>query len=313
VALTRRAGRSTRLLVVSLVMASLLIITLDYRQGQSGVFETVGRATYSIISPMQAAVAKLFRPIGAFFQGVGHIGSLASENRDLKSEVERLKISQVSLVNLERQIEQLQNLLNLRARLNLRDTVGANVVGSSISNFEWTVTLDRGEREGVAVNQPVVTADGLVGHVLRVLPGQCIVQLIIDPRSSVGARLAATGETGLIVGERNRDLQMELVPPEADVPPGEEVVTSGYQGGLYPPGLPIGAVSHVYTDPGSLTKVIQVRPAVDFASLEFVLIVTNPQDSGVPPSVTPPPSPSPSPSPSESPFESPSPEGSASP
>jgi rod shape-determining protein MreC len=297
-AVTRRAGRSTRLLVVSLVMASLVIITVDYRQGDKGVFESMGRATASIVAPMQAAVSRIFRPIGSFFTGLGHIGSLESENRKLRDEVERLKAESGSFQDIERQREVLLAELNTKLRLNLTQTVGANVIASSISNFEWTITLDRGRNDGVAPLQPVVTADGLVGHVLEVYPTTSTVQLIIDPRSAVGGRLAATGETGLVVGERNMDLQMQLVPPEADVPPGEQVVTSGYQGGLYPPGLPIGAVSHVYTDPTSLTKVIRVRPAVDFASLEFVLVVTG-ASAGVP-YVAPSPSPSPQPAPSAS-------------
>jgi rod shape-determining protein MreC len=310
-ALTRRAGRSTRLLVITLVMASLVIITVDYRQGRSGVFAELGREAASIVTPMQSAVSRAFRPIGSFFQGLGHIGSLESENRRLHDDLERLRIEQGSFQNLQRQLVELQALINMRTRLNLTKSVGANVVANSLSNFEWTITLDRGSVDGVKVNQPVLTADGLVGHVLDVFSRTCTVQLIIDPRSSVGARLAATGETGLVVGERNKDLQMQLVPPEAEVPPGEQVVTSGYQGGLYPPGLPIGAVSHVYTDPASpsLSKVIQVRPAVDFASLEYVLIVIGPS-SGVSypsPSPTPSPSASPSPSPSSSPGESPSP------
>jgi rod shape-determining protein MreC len=280
-ALTRRAGRSTRLLVISLVIASLVIITLDYRQGHDGIFEAMGRGTSSIVSPMQAAVARAFRPIGAFLQGLGHIGSLESENRDLRSEVERLKAESGSFANLERQYETLQSLLNVKARLNLTKAVGGNVVATNISNFEWTITVDRGSNDGVAVNQPVVTADGLVGHVTQVHSTTCVAQLIIDPRSAVGGRLAVTGETGLIVGERNQDLRMELVAPDAEVPPGEQIVTSGYQGGLFPPGIPIGEVSHVYTDPSSLTKVIEVRPSVDFASLEFVLVVTG-TTAGVP-------------------------------
>jgi rod shape-determining protein MreC len=157
------------------------------------------------------------------------------------------------------------------------------------------------------VDQTVVTADGLVGHVTEVFSGTCIIQLIIDPRSAVGGRLATTGETGLVVGERNMDMQMELVPPDAEVPAGEQVVTSGYQGGLYPPGIPIGQVSHVYTDPASLTKVIQVRPSVDFSSLEFVLIVVG-ATRGVPfESPSPLPSRSPSPTRTDSSQSSPSP------
>lgn len=307
-ALTRRAGRSTRLLVISLVIASLVIITLDYRQGHDGIFEAMGRGTSSIVSPMQAAVARAFRPIGAFLQGLGHIGSLESENRNLKAEVERLKAESGSFANLERQYETLQALLNVKARLNLTKAVGGNVVAANISNFEWTITVDRGSNDGVAVDQPVVTADGLVGHVTEVHSTTCVVQLIIDPRSAVGGRLAATGETGLVVGERNLDLRMELVAPDAEVPAGEQIVTSGYQGGLFPPGIPIGEVSHVFTDRTSLTKVIEVRPSVDFAALEFVLVVTG-TSAGVP-FVTPSPPRHPGPTPSGSGQGSPSPGGS---
>ena len=259
-ALSRRAQRSTRLLVVSLVVASLLTISIDYREGNSGPLESIGGALFSVVGPMQDAVATVFRPIGAFFSGLAHIGSLQSENRSLRSQVEILKAENSQNVNLERQF-------NLQGP-------GANVIGQSVGNFEWTVTVDRGSSSGVKLNAPVVTGDGLVGHVIRVASCCSVVQLMIDPRSAVAGRLANTGDTGLIVGERNQDLQMQLVSPDAEVPPGEQVVTSGYQGGLYPPGILIGFVSHVYTDPASLTKVIQVRPAVDFSSLEFVLVVT---------------------------------------
>src|SRR5580765_5506814 len=104
-AVTRRAGRSTRLLVVTLVMASLVIITVDYRQGANGIFESMGRATASIVSPMQAAVSRIFRPIGSFFTGLGHIGSLESANRRLRDEVERLKAESGSFQDIERQRE----------------------------------------------------------------------------------------------------------------------------------------------------------------------------------------------------------------
>jgi rod shape-determining protein MreC len=101
------------------------------------------------------------------------------------------------------------------------------------------------------------------------------VQLIIDPHSFVGGRLASSGETGLVAGQRDRDLRMDLVNPDAKVTAGEQVVTSGFQGGLYPPEIVIGVVSHVYQQPGTLTKLIAIRPSVDFSSLEFVLVVTD--------------------------------------
>ena len=149
----------------------------------------------------------------------------------------------------------------------------AVVIAESPSNFEWSVTIDRGSSDGVKVDSPVVSGQGLIGHVVQVATHWSKVQLIIDPQSAVAGRLASSGETGLVVGQRNHDLTMDLVNPDAKVIAGEQVVTSGYQGGLYPPEIVIGVVSHVYLQPGTLTKLIAVRPSVDFSSLQFVFVV----------------------------------------
>lgn len=266
-------ARNARLLVISLVMLSLLTITIDYRGGQSGPLEVAGQAALSVVGALQSAMSKVVRPVGNFFTGLGHLGSLQAENQRLKERVQTLERQAGQGVSLERENGELRRLLGLRRSLGLEGKT-ADVIGESVSNFEWSVTIDRGSTDGIGLNMPVVNGEGLVGHVVQVAPGWSRVQLIIDPDSAVAARLASSGQTGLVTGRRDRDLRMELVSPEAKVFPDEQVVTSGYQGGLYPSGIVIGVVSHVYQPPGSLTKLIDVRPAVDFSSLQFVLVVT---------------------------------------
>jgi len=291
-ALTRRTQR-TRLLVVSLVMASLITITIDFRGGQSGPLELAGKAALSIIGPLQDAVSKTFHPVAEFFGGLARAGSLEAENRRLAAEVAKLQQQANSQISTKRLNERLLTLNDLEGSLGLAG-VTARVIGDSVSNFEWSVTIDRGSSSGVKVNQPVVTGEGLVGHVVEVSLGWSRVELIIDPHSAVAGRLASSGETGLVSGQRNNPMTMDLVNPEFKVPPNELVVTSGYQGGLYPAEIPIGFVSSVYVPPGSLTQSILVRPAVDFSSLEVVAVITR---SGLPrpkPSVKTSPSPEPS-------------------
>ena len=152
--------------------------------------------------------------------------------------------------------------------------VSGRVVGESVSNFEWSVTIDKGSADKVQINDPVVSGDGLVGHVIQVAPHACKVQLIIDPESAVAGRLTSSGETGLLVGQRSRPLTMDLVNANAKVVGNELVVTSGYQGGLYPAEIPIGTVSHDFSRLGSLNTTIEISPAVDFSALEFVLVIT---------------------------------------
>lgn len=265
--------RTTRLLVVSLVMLSLLTITVDYRGGSTGPLEVVGKGALSVVGALQGAVSRVVHPIGNFFSGVLHVASLRSENERLKEQLRQVQVKQSDVTRLQHQVAEYEKLLKIEKQLSLRHTLTANVIAESVGNFEWTVNLDKGSADGVKVDMPVVSGDGLVGHVLTAAPHVSVVQLIIDPDSAVAGRLASSGETGLVIGQRNHPLTMDLVNPNANVVANEQVVTSGYQSGVYPPGIPVGFVSHIYTRPGSLTKTIELTPAVEFSALEVVLVV----------------------------------------
>lgn len=266
--------RNTRLLVVSLVMASLLTITVDYRGGEKGPLEAAGQGALQVVVALQSAVSAVIRPIGSFLSGVAHIGSLRSENEALKKRIKALEARESQSISDKRIITEQAKLLKLREALQIRSWAAGRVVGESFNNFEWSVTVNVGSGAGVEVNDPVVSGDGLVGHVIEVAPNACVVQLIIDPDSAVAGRLASSGETGLIVGQQSRPLTMDLVSSNARVVINDQVVTSGYQRGLYPPEIPIGHVSHVFSRPGSLTTTIEISPAVNFSALDRVLVLT---------------------------------------
>jgi rod shape-determining protein MreC len=265
--------RNTRLLVVSLVMVSLLTITVDYRGGEKGPLEAAGQGALQVVAALQSGVSRVVQPIGAFLSGIAHIGSLRSENNALKAQIKTLQGQASQSISEKRIIQELTKLLKLSEDLQLTGVSG-RVVGESVSNFEWSVTIDKGSADKVQINDPVVSGDGLVGHVIQVASHACKVQLIIDPESAVAGRLTSSGETGLLVGQRSRPLTMDLVNSTAKVFDQEPVVTSGYQGGLYPPEIPIGTVSHVFSRLGSLNTTIEISPGVDFSALEFVLVIT---------------------------------------
>jgi len=273
----RSRTRSTRLLVVTLVSISLTTITIDYRQGSTGPLASVGRASLALISPLQEAVSKVTHPVGNFFSAVVHLPSLRAENERLKDEVAALRSQLVQDSSDQARLREMEDLLQLKESLELRTTT-ALVIGSGVSNFEWSVTIDKGSNDGIQVDMPVVAAAGLVGHVVRVAPASSIVQLIVDPDSAVAGRLVESRETGLLAGQGEQDLRMRLVDPSTEVMPGQSVETAGYRipgiaTGLYPPGILIGTVSRVLPDPSALEKFVTVRPAVDFSTLDFVLVV----------------------------------------
>lgn len=269
--------RSTRLLVATLVGVSLMTITVDYRQGASGPLAGLGRLALAIVSPMQEAVSKVTRPIGTFFSTLIHLPSIREENERLKVEIAEVRTALIDEASDDARLEELEKLFALRESLDVKST-GALVIASGLSNFEWTININKGSSDGVEIDMPVVASAGLVGHVVQAAPNSAVVQLIIDPDSDVVGRLVESRETGLLAGQGEADLRMELVDSSTEVVPNEAVETAGYRTptgstGLYPPGIVIGTVSRVLEYESALEKFVTIRPAVDFSSLEFVLVV----------------------------------------
>lgn len=278
----RSGPRNTRLVVVGLVAASLAIITLDYREGDSGPLAEAGRAAQTFMAPLQKAVTTATRPVGDFFVGLAHLPSLARENQDLKNQVADLQGVVAQGGYTKDQVQQLEDQLGLRASLS-PDPITALVIANGVSNFEYSITIDKGANDGVEVDQPVVTgsADGprLVGLVSSVTGVSADVRLLIDRDFSVAGKLQTSGVTGLVVGQGEQDPRMDLVPAETEFPAGDQpeyVFTTTYhvgdEHGRYPPGILIGQVSKVYQGSSPLADVT-ISPSVDFTSLEYVAVL----------------------------------------
>jgi rod shape-determining protein MreC len=121
---------------------------------------------------------------------------------------------------------------------------------------------------------PVVAGSGLIGRVVHVSKARATVMLITDPSSSVGVRFQSSGDVGVAKGSGPRDpLHVDLVDVDAKIGQGEPVVTSGLQGSVFPPAIPVGRVRSARVPPGALQQEITVDPVVDLRRLEFVKVL----------------------------------------
>lgn len=240
------------------------------------------------MSPLQEAVTGATRPVADFFSGLAHLPSLEEENQRLKDQVADYQTLIATSELLQKRLQDLYDQLGLRRTLD-PDAVSAVVIGNGVSNHEWTITLDKGADDGIQVDQPVVTGSAasarLVGHVISVNALSSEVQLIVDPRSTVAARLSDSFEVGSVQGQGDDDLRMDDVSigTEIDLTADPvEVFTVSYQiagqRGIYTPGLLIGTVSQVYEASNGLQVSVSVRPAVDFSALENVLVLSSRTD-----------------------------------
>jgi rod shape-determining protein MreC len=268
-----RRSRRHRFLLLLLVLTSVTIITLDYRDAGGGALESVRRGAQDALAPIQSAASNALQPVGNFFGGITRYRALEKENARLRAELDKAKGDQISTEGAERERQALLDLM----RLDFASTIpaaAARVESTSPSNFSNTVVIDRGSNAKIAVGQPVVAGAGLVGRVLEVSKTRSTVQLLTDRSSNVGVRLTGSGDVGVASGTGAGDpLNVDFVPAATKVTEGEAVVTSGLSDSAFPPEIPVGKVRTARTPPGAIQLEITVDPSVDLARLEFVKVL----------------------------------------
>jgi rod shape-determining protein MreC len=266
-------SRRARAVLAVLLLAAVVVITLDFREGPSGPVERLQRVAVAAFAPVQRLASATIRPVGDFFGGVAGLGRLRSDNRRLQAEVDRLRAQERTYQDVLVENQRLRGALAMADRCGCR-TVGATVVATSGSNFQWSVTIDAGARQGIAADMAVLDADGLVGRVTKVTADYATVLLINDPSSGVAASVARNKAPGILRGQGEQDLAFEPVRAGTDVRLGDSLVTQGYQGGIFPAGIPIGAVSRVdRASATSLVARVSVQPYSDLGALDVVAVV----------------------------------------
>jgi rod shape-determining protein MreC len=227
--------------------------------------------TVATVTPFEKAIVWMQSSTHNIWHNYLYLRGVRAENRELKSEIERLKLEQVRLNEDAEQARRLQALLLFKEQF-ISQTLPAQVIGSSGSEQSRSVYIDKGSSDGVKTDMAVITADGIVGKVLHVYRSTAQVLLIDDQSSGVGAILAKSRLQGVLKGSASGEVILEKVMSDEQVQPGEQVLTSGGDR-IFPKGLPVGTVSKV-SQGRELFWNIRVRPSANLAKLEEVLVVT---------------------------------------
>ncbi len=257
-----------------MVVLSLSLISLDLNGRTHGVTSGIKSVANEVYDPLRQAVVDVLDPIGNFFAGAVHYGSLQSENHKLAATVGRLRQERA-----ERGFEdaQLRNLLALENLpfLNALPTVTAETQEISPSNFTLTITIDKGRADGVDVGMPVVGAGGLVGQVIQSFHHSAVVQLVTDGQSKVGVSFGAgLTLTGTVDGQGpDSPMTADLVAPHAALHKGEIMYTSSLDAAAFPPGIPVARVSTYHASAGASQESITVTPEADLNQLMYVEVV----------------------------------------
>jgi len=204
-----------------------------------------------------------------------YLRGVRAENRELRQQIEQMRLEQVRMSEDAAQAHRLQQILAFKEQY-ISKTVAAQVIGSSGTDLSRSVYIDKGSNDGVAPDMAVITANGIVGKVLRVYASTSLVLMINDQTSGVGAMLEKSRLQGVLRGTPNGEVILERVMSDEQVTPGDNVMSSGGDQ-IFPKGLPVGTVSKV--SPGrEMFLNIQIKPAADLSRLEEVLVVTGKQE-----------------------------------
>lgn len=281
----RRPSRRQRLALAVLLAAAVVLLTLDY---QGGAFGGLRSGAEALFGPVQRGTTAVVGPVGRFLGGIPHLASSGSRIQQLQTDNDTLRRQLTEQALDANRAEQLHQLSLLSGLAQMRLLPAAVVGFGPAPGFEWTATLDVGSQDGVRPDQTVVTAKGLVGRVKQVGRSTCLVVLAADPGSSVGARVAGSGELGLVTGNGTAPMRLTLLNPNAQLHPGDQLVTGPYGGSTYVAGIPIGEVVDVTDDStGVDPPTATVRPYVGYTRLDLVGVVvtaprTDPRDALLP-------------------------------
>jgi rod shape-determining protein MreC len=199
--------------------------------------------------------------------------NLSQENKRLTKEIDSLTAQLVELKEASLENERLRGLLSFKKRI-APTSIPALVIGRGSSNWDSTLLINKGRRDGLEVNMPVISFKGIVGKTVEVGPSLTKVILITNPDFRIGAIVQRTREEGLIFGTANKRVCiMKYLPRESEVKVGDLVVSSGF-GEIYPKGLLIGKVAGISEDASQLYKNASIVPAASLSRLEEVLVIT---------------------------------------
>jgi rod shape-determining protein MreC len=238
--------------------------------------ETVGRYVSIPFAPVQKIVTLGANKVANTITFFKDIQAVRQENEGLKKQVDGLEKENRDLKEFRQENKDLRKALNIKDQFASFEPIGANIIAKNAGNWFDTFVIDRGNKDKIAKDMPVITSDGLVGRISEPNSISSKVEALIDKNTVISARISQKGDLVRVKGDMQYSDKglcvMDRIPPEADIVVGDIVETSGI-GGIYPRGILIGKIIEIRKSDDAINKYAIIQPAVDFRRLDEVIIL----------------------------------------
>ncbi len=263
------------IIIMTIVAVSMMAATFSSDVFSDPVRNTVG----FVIIPFQNGINKIGEWLTSQADAFKDVKELAKENEELKAKIEELTLQNQELVENQGQLARLQQLYELDQEYAQFNKVGAEIISKDPGNWYSTFVINKGKKDGLAVDMNVMAEGGLVGIITEVGDNWATVRSIIDDESNVSAMIANTSDHCTVTGNltlinSGKINYEQLAAEEGTVSEGDAVVTSNVSE-KYQTGLLIGYISDMSLDSNNLTTSGTIIPSVDFKHLREVLVITD--------------------------------------
>ena len=262
--------RAFRFVLLSAILLTLALILFVSTLG-SQKFGILHKLVFEVTGPVQQVFSRAAGYVNVFKEQYVDLIDVRDENKRLWKELQETRAAAYKNREAMATNAKLKKLLEFKESTDL-PLVSTRIIGKDPSLWFRTVIVDRGSSDGVFKGMPVVTGDGIVGQIITVSPNYSKVLLAISPSSAIDVLLQKSRVRGILKGTGSLTFKLDYVLKTVDVKEGDYVVTAGY-GGLFPSGLPVGIVSKVIKKRRGMFLEIEVTPAVDYLTLEKLLII----------------------------------------
>ncbi len=267
-----------RIVAVGLVLAVVVVLVVGKRVPAIGAVQGV---VLDAFAPIQDLITSSYQEVtGTGGRTVATVDQLVQENERLRAENDRLAQEAVRAPELQRENDELRDLLGLRRAGAPWQWLPGRVIAADPSNLVRSIDVELPTTSGLVENMTVMTARGLVGKITKLGRNAARVLLVTDSTSSVNAMVQRSRARGVVYGVRGApgasQIVMRYIPQGEEIKAGDRIVTSGL-GGIFPEGIAIGQVAEVRQSATDMFQEATVEPFVDFGRLETVLVITNHQ------------------------------------
>lgn len=261
------------LLILTSICVVLMVLTFMTDMSRMPLNKMMGY----VVTPFQSGITHIGTWISNRVEELGELRIVIQENQELKKQIDELTIENTQLLQEKYELNNLRELFDLDKQYSDYKKTGARIIARDSGNWFHAFTIDKGSKDGIAIDMNVIAGGGLVGRIVDVGDNWAKVNTIINDDSNVSGMILSTSDTLIVSGSLQQMSEgkigfSQLIDSKNKAQIGDKIVTSQISD-KFLPGILIGYISDMEQEPNNITKYGKLTPAVDFEHLEEVLII----------------------------------------